>query len=410
MTQDSGHIRAEPSSLPLQGMRLLSFCHYLQGPAAAQYLADMGADVIKVEPLGGAFERHWSGARTFVDGVSAFYLSANRNKRSLAVDLKKPGARVVLDRLVASADAMLENYRPGVMERLGLGYADVSKVNPHIIYASATGFGAGGPARDRPGQDLLVQARSGLIAATGAERFTGIGCAAVDQHGAALLAMGIAAAYAKKLATGQGSRVEGSLFNAGIDLQAEALTLYYSGHHSRQRFAREAHLVTWFHEAPYGVYTIADATVALSLNPLLRVAEALKDPALAALANLDAYEERDRIAAAVAEALASWRWDDLSARFDEHGVWCERVQDYDDLRQDPQVVHSQRFAEIPVGAGQATVVRHPLKFDGVVPPIRTLPPRPGDQTAEILEQLGFSVSEIDRLRAENVVNNAVTQD
>lgn len=231
----------------------------------------------------------------------------------------------------------------------------------------------------------------------------------MDQHGAALLAMGIAAAYAKKLVTGQGSRVEGSLFNAGIDLQAEALTLYYSGHHSRERFSREPHLVTWFHEAPYGVYAIADATVALSLNPLLRVAEALENPGLAALANLDAYAERDQIAIAVAEALAGWRWDDLSARFDEHGVWCERVQDYDDLRRDPQAVHNQRFAEIPVGAGHATVVRHPLKFDGTVPPIRTLPPGPGDQTAEILEQLGFSASEVDRLFAENVVSNTETR-
>src|SRR3954447_7915753 len=128
----------------LEGLRVLSFCHYLQGPAATQYLADMGADVIKVEPLSGAFERHWSGGDTFVDGISAFFLSGNRNKRSLAVDLKQSEGRDLILRLIKRFDVVVENYRPGVMERLGLGYEDVRKVNPNIIYASATGFGADG--------------------------------------------------------------------------------------------------------------------------------------------------------------------------------------------------------------------------------------------------------------------------
>jgi len=393
----------------LGGMRLLSFCHYLQGPAAAQYLADMGADVIKVEPVGGAFERHWSGADTFVSGVSAFFVSANRNKRSLALNLKAPKARAVLERLIQSADVLLENYRPGVMDRLGLGYADVAKINPAIIYASATGFGADGPARDRPGQDLLIQARSGLIAATGASKPTGIGCAAVDQHGAALLAMGISAAYARKLATGAGTRIEGSLFNAGIDLQSEALTLYYSGQHGRERFDRDDHLVTWFHEAPYGVYQIADGAVAISLNPIKRIADALGNARLAALADLDPHVERDRIAAAVAEELAPLRYADLAPAFDKAGVWCERVQNYDELRNDPQAVHNGVFEVIPVRDGEATVVKHPLKYDGAVPPVRLLPPEAGENTVEILESLGFAKSEIEALEADGVVGSGVPQ-
>lgn len=402
MRSDVGQREIQSPKL-LDGMRVLSFCHYLQGPAAAQYLADMGADVIKVEPVKGAFERHWSGASTFVGGVSAFFVSANRNKRSLALDLKHPGAREVLQRLISSADVLLENYRPGVMQRLGLGYQDAKAINPAIIYASATGFGADGPARDRPGQDLLVQARSGLIAASGATRPTGIGCAAVDQHGAALLAMGIAAAYAHKLATGIGTLIEGSLFNAGIDLQTEALTLYYSGGYTEERFQREEHLVTWFHEAPYGVYRIADATVAISLNPIQRLADALESPRLAELAGLDAYSERDRIAAVVAEELASRRYADLAPAFDRLGVWCERVQNYDELRQDPQALHNGIFETIPVGGSDATVVKHPLKYNGEIPPVRRLPPEVGEQSIEILESLGFSPAEIERLRADRVV-------
>jgi crotonobetainyl-CoA:carnitine CoA-transferase CaiB-like acyl-CoA transferase len=148
-------------------MRVVSFCHYLQGPACTQYLADMGADVIKVEPPQGAFERHWSGGKSYVNGVSAFLLSANRNKRSLAIDLKQPKGQEIALRLIEGADAVVENFRPGVMDRLGLGYETVKARNPDIIYVSATGLGATGPASERPGQDLLMQARSGLMAVTG---------------------------------------------------------------------------------------------------------------------------------------------------------------------------------------------------------------------------------------------------
>lgn len=149
----------------LKGIRVISFCHYLQGPACSQYLADLGADVIKIEPPFGAFERHWSGGESFVEGVSAFMLSANRNKRSLAIDLKKPGARAVADRLLGWANVLVENYKPGVLDRLGLGYDHARQINPSIIYASATAYGPDGPDSSRPGQDLLMQARSGLMAA-----------------------------------------------------------------------------------------------------------------------------------------------------------------------------------------------------------------------------------------------------
>src|SRR6266536_2760498 len=202
-------------------MRVVSFCHYLQGPACTQYLADMGADVIKIEPPKGAFERHWSGGRSYVAGVSAFVLAANRNKRSLAVDLKHPKGREIVLRLIEDADVVVENFRPGVLDRLGFGYDAVRARKPDIIYASASGLGATGPAAERPGQDLLMQARSGLIAATGGGDHgpAVVGAAVVDQHGGALLAMGVLGAYFRKLQTGLGTRVESNLFSAGIDLQ-----------------------------------------------------------------------------------------------------------------------------------------------------------------------------------------------
>ena len=393
----------------LHGVRVLSFCHYLQGPAATQYLADMGADVITVEPIQGAFERRWAGASTFVEDVSAFFLAANRNKRSFAVDLKHPEARPVLDLLIASADVLVENYRPGVMDRLGLGYDKVRNIKADIIYASATGFGADGPLRDRPGQDLLIQARSGLVASTGVTP-TAIGCAAVDQHGAALLAMAVAAACVKKLTTNEGTRIEGSLFSAGVDLQTEALTLYLTGKRNREQFRRDPHLASWFHEAPYGLYEIADGFVAISLNPVQKIADCLDSPRLKELAGSDPYEDRNVIAAALAEELMKWRFDELADRFDPAGVWYERVQDYDDLCYDPQAVHNEIFTTIPVRNGEAILVKHPLKYNGCAAPLRMLPPEIGEHSAEILESLGFTDAEIGRLVEAGAIAQAGSRD
>jgi crotonobetainyl-CoA:carnitine CoA-transferase CaiB-like acyl-CoA transferase len=379
-------------------MRVVSFCHYLQGPAAAQYLADMGAEVIKVEPPGGAFERHWSGAGTYVEGVSAFYLAANRNKRSIAVDLKHPEAKAVIERLIASADVVMENFRPGVMERLGIGYEQAKALKPDIIYCSATGYGASGPMQPRPGQDLLIQAYSGLVAATGQpDRPTAIGFAAADQHGAALMAMGILGAFAKRLQTGEGTRIEASLLNAGLDLQTEPLTLYLSKGAKREVFHRHQNLATWFHEAPYGIYRIADGFVALSMNRPAKLAAALDSERIAALAETDPYLGRDQLADAVAAELRSRRLADLVPAFDAEGIWYQRVHDYDDLEGDPQIRHNQMLRKVAVKGGEATLVNHPLRYDGEVPPLRHLAIDIGEDTRAVLSELGYADAEIEAL-------------
>lgn len=394
----------------LAGLRILSFCHYLQGPAASQYLADMGADVVKVEPLAGAFERSWAGADTFVEGVSAFFLCANRNKRSLSVDLKQEEGRNVILKLVEQFDVVLENYRPGVMDRLGLGYEELRKLNPKIIYASASGFGSSGPLRDRPGQDLLVQARTGLIAATGdAHRSpTAVGCAAMDQHGAALLAMGILGAYVRQLKTGEGTRVETSLFNAGVDLQAEALTLYYSGARDSGILRRDSHLATWFHAAPYGVYRLADAHIVLSLNALPSLASALGSDELIGFDG-NAYERRNELAARLSALLAPRLFVELAPALDAFGIWYERVQDYDDLKSDPQAVHAETFSELSVKGGTATLVNHPLRYDGGAPRMRHMALNIGQDTNDVLVEAGMSPADIERLAKGGVIRLAAVE-
>ena len=386
-------------------MRVVSFCHYLQGPAATQYLADLGADVIKVEPVGGAFERHWSGGKSYVQGVSAFHLSANRNKRSIAVNLKKPGAQEVILKIIDTTDVIVENFRPGVMDRLGLGYAALKERKPDIIYASATGLGGTGPASQRPGQDLLMQARSGLVAASGSREAgpTIVGAAVVDQHGASLLAMGILAAFARRLQTGRGTRVEANLFQAGVDLQTEALTKYYARTVGKDVMKRGPNVGSWYHDAPYGAYALADCHIVLSMNDASRLAEALDSDRLRDLVHIDRYDERERYAEAVAAELAERDYESVAGKFDAAGIWYERVQDYDDLRADPQTRHLGALEAVEIRGQPVTLVAHPLQYDGSRPGFRAVPLEPGCDSRSVLAEHGFSDTEIDRLAADGVI-------
>jgi crotonobetainyl-CoA:carnitine CoA-transferase CaiB-like acyl-CoA transferase len=381
-------------------MKVVSFCHFLQGPAAMQYLSDMGAEVIKIEPPQGAYERHWAGAdRVKVGGVSAFFLCANRNARSLALDLKNPEAAEVVGRLIDGSHVVAENFRPGALDRLGLGYEDVRRRKPDIIYGSASGYGASGPYLKRPGQDLLIQAMSGLAATTGK---TGIGpapvgCAAADQHGAALFALGIAGAYARWLRTGEGTRVESSLLGAGVDLQMESLVTYYAAKANRTVLERDPHLGSWFHEAPYGIYQLADAHVAISINNLATVANALESEELRSLLSRNTYQARDEIAAALARALEPWSFAELSAAFDENGIWFARVEDLDDLLDNPQLQHNGTFHDVPVNGETVKVLDHPNRYDGRSVETFAYALQPGADTREVLEQSGFSAAEINEL-------------
>ncbi len=391
----------------LAGMKVLSFCHYLQGPACTQYLSDMGADIVKIEPKDGAFERHWAGAdRVKIDGVSAFYITANRGSRSVALDLKHVDSRKVIEALVRRSHVVVENFRAGVLERLGFGYEAVKKIKPDIVYASASGFGADGPYKDRPGQDLLIQAMSGLVHATGvpSRAPTPVGCAIADQHGGALLALGIVGAYSKMLAGGGGTKVETSLLAAGIDLQGEALTTYFAAGRGPKVFEREDHLGTWFHSAPYGIYRLADGQhVALSMNDPAKLARALKSDKIATLVGINTYDDRDRFARTMAEVLATRTFAEIEGPFDQEAIWYARVNDYDALRQNPQVVHAELLREIPAGKGKAVVVGHPVRYDGKSTASADFAAKPGQHTKEVLAEIGLSAGEVDELLGRGAV-------
>src|SRR6266545_6930676 len=279
----------------LSGIRVVSFNHFLLGPMGIQALGDLGADVIAVENSDGAWQRHWSGGDIWHDGQSMLHLCANRNKRSVAIDLKSAKGRELALRLVDTADVVAENFRPGVMEKLGLGYETLRARKPSLIYASASGYGPDGPYTQRPGQDLLAQALFGVMAITG-QQASGprpVGVSAVDHHGAALFAMGILAALVRRERTGKGCRVDASLMQAALDLQAESLVAWLNAANPPASVNARQHIAGWYYPAPYGVYATRNGYIAVSLCPLQKLAQAIEEPRLATFSDQDAWSRQD---------------------------------------------------------------------------------------------------------------------
>jgi crotonobetainyl-CoA:carnitine CoA-transferase CaiB-like acyl-CoA transferase len=388
----------------LEGIKVLSFTHFLQGPSAVQMLADIGADVVKVEPPQGAFERGWSGFDAFTEGVSIFFLLGNRNQRGIQLDLRQERAKEIVHRMVREADVVVENYRPGVMDKLGFGHEALKAINPRLVYCSCSGYGASGPNLKRPGQDLLLQAMSGMamLSGDGDSPPTPFGSAIVDQHAAVLAAYGIVAALFERERTGRGRRVESNLLNAAMDLQIEPFTYYLNKGPLWRRTSPP--MGSRFHPAPYGVYRTADGWIAISLTTPAKLAAALDSPEMAELDRPRAgIDDRDAVNALVHRLLRGRTTASVMSAFDQHDVWYAPVNDYEQVDADPQVHHNGIVQEIDhPDAGRIRLIAHPVRYDGVAPPVRRLPPRLGQHTREVLAELGCTAQEIDGLIADGV--------
>ncbi len=393
----------------LDGIRIVSFNHFLMGPLGIQFLADLGAEVISIEAMEGAFQRHWgpAGSRR-AGGETSLHLVANRNKKSIALNLKTPDGIRIARELIKTADVVAENFRPGVMDKLGLGYDALRELKPDVIYAAATGFGATGPYAARPGQDLIAQSISGLawITAKTGETPRPVGTSAIDHHGAAIFAAGLLAAIVKKLRTGQGGRVDVNLLSAALDLQAESLVCYFNGQ-GDDDIRLPARVGTWYHEAPYGIYATTDAYIGMSLGNLDKLYDVLGVPAEKRIPGDEAYARRDELSDAVGQMLATRSFAEWSELFNRNGIWFTEVNDYAAVAADPQVLHNGDLVKQAGWNGEEiTLVSHPVRYDGKAPEIH-LPPQPlGAQSAQILESLGYDGTAIADLVDRGIVRKA----
>lgn len=364
--------------LPLEGLRVLDFSQFLAGPYAALKLADMGADVVKVERAGvGDLSRQLYLTDTRIGGESTIFHAINRNKRSVEVDMKSEADRAAVRELVRGADVVLQNFRPGVMERLGFGYEAVREINPKVVYGSVTGYGTEGPWVDLPGQDLLAQARSGMMWLTGGagDGPVAVGLPIGDVLAGAALAHGVLALLFRRERHGIGGLVETSLMEVLADLQFELLTTWLNdgGRMPKRSAQNPAHA---YLAAPYGVYRTADGHMAIAMGKLdiLAGLTGLN----AATAGLDPFAERDRIKAGLAAALAGKTTAEWMERFIAADIWAAPVMDWRELVASGIMQTLDMLQEVRRGEVRLQTTRLPIKFDGHRPAGDRAAPSLGD--------------------------------
>ena len=376
----------------LGGYRVLDVSVAMAGPLAAMRLGDLGADVVKVEPVTGEWQRHTAAGGAVGNEVNASFLSLNRNKRSLAVDLKSDAGRELLYELVRTADVFLQNYRPGVAARLGLDYDTLRALKPSLVYVSISGYGESGPYAEWPGQDLLVQAMSGALFSAGHPDEPPVAAPyfLADAVTAYSAFEGVLAALLHRERTGEGQLVQVNMLDAVIALQMQELSVHTVGGVPQTR-SEEVHAHSYI-RAPYGIFTTADGYISLAFANLPVLAEVLDAPQLAGLdAERDGFARRDEIAAAVSTALLRETTEHWLLKLRERGVWCGPVLSYDDLRTDPQVMHNESFVtyEHPT-EGTVTTPGFPYRFSRTPAEVDRPAPLVGEHTDELLAELGLS--------------------
>lgn len=313
------------TDMPLDGILVLDFSQFLAGPVAALRLADLGARVIKIErPIVGDIGRGLAFAGKFIDGESISFHAMNRNKLGITADLKDPDDLARVIELIKKADVMIQNFRPGVMERIGLDFESVRNINPKMIYASISGYGDTGPWRDRPGQDLLAQSLSGLpwLSGSGNAGPVPIGLSLADHLTSCHLAQGVTALLVRRARTGLGGLVQTSLMESMLDLQFELLSAYMND--STVTVERHGtYSANAFLPAPYGIYPTADGHLALAMNPIPKLGALLGIPELEAMVDEEQWwNEQERIEILLATQLKVRTTEEWLELLDGHDIWC----------------------------------------------------------------------------------------
>lgn len=389
----------------LSGVRVVDLSRALAGPTCTALLGDLGADVIKVEGLPDG-----DGARTWspFDGEDSLYFAAiNRNKRSVALRLRDERAHEVLEQLIASADVLVENFRPGTLARMGLAPEDLRRRHQRLVIASISGFGSRGPERGTPGLDQVAQGMSGLMSVTGSGSPTRVGVPIVDSITGVVGALGVCAALTSRERTGQGSHVETSLLESAMNMlsfQAQqflSLGVVPTGNGND-------HPVIW----PYGTFATKDEQINIAAGndrQWSALCEVLGEPELAArpgwTTGPDRLARREEVRAEVERLLAARPAHEWVPALREAGIPAGPVHTLDKVFADPQVQALGMVAEVTTAAGKALpLLRGPLSVDGTAPPIHRAPPALGQDSRAVLQELGICEADIDELVEAGVVH------
>lgn len=382
------------SMTPLDDITVLDFSRVLAGPYCTMQLADLGARVIKIEHPGkGDDTRAWG--PPFVNGESAYFLSVNRNKESVALDLKAAAARPVLDALFARADVVVENFRPGTMERLGLGYDMVAAAHPRTIYCSISGFGQSGPRSLEPGYDAMMQAEGGLMSITGPADGSAyrVGVAIGDIATGMFAVQGILAALLARARTGRGQRVDIAMLDAVTSLLTyQASSAFATGMTPVRMGNRHPSI------APYDTFAAADGEFVLSVgndDQFRRMCAVLDAPALATdrrfATNADRVRHCEALRHELGALLRRWTRDGLLHALTGAGVPCGAVRSVTEALADPQLAAREMIVPLEhVTAGVIRVLGTPLKLSDTPASVRLPPPTLGQHTESVLREFGFS--------------------
>jgi crotonobetainyl-CoA:carnitine CoA-transferase CaiB-like acyl-CoA transferase len=391
-----------PDRGPLAGLLVLDLSRVLSGPYCTMLLADMGARVVKVEQPGRGDEtRAWG--PPFLGGESAYFLSINRNKESLTLDLKRPEAVRIAAALASRADVLVENFRPGTLERLGLGHEVLSAANPGLITCSISGFGQDGPKRDRPGYDMVIQAEGGLMDLTGPADGSGyrLGVAVADILTGTFAAQGVLLALRARERTGRGQKVDVAMLDSVAALLSYQAGLQFAGQAPRRMGNRHPTI------APYDSFETADGGMVLAVGNDEQWQRFCPVAGLASLAARDEYRENpgrvrhyEAIRPAIADVMRTRTTAEWVDALTAQGVPCAAVRSVGDVLADPQLAARGMIAHLEhPTAGVIGQLGVPIKLSETPGGVRTPPPRLGEHTEKILrEDVGLADEEIRRLR------------
>lgn len=376
----------------LEGVLVLDMSQFLSGPFAALRLGDLGARVIKIErPDGGDLCRRLYLTDTEIGGDSTLFHAINRGKEGFAADFKNPDDIELVKRLIAKADVVIQNFRPGVIGRLGLDYESAKAINPGIVYASITGYGEDGPWAMLPGQDLLAQARTGVMWLNG-DRDQGpvpFGLAIADLLAGNAIVQGVLAGLVRRGRKGEGAHIETSLLEALVDFQFEVLTTYLNdgGRAPTRSGFRNAHA---YLSAPYGVYQTQDGWLAIAMTPLDKLGHVLGLPAITGLPANAGFERRDDLKRIIAAHMATRPTRHWLASMQPADIWCAEVLDW------PALFDSEAFKALdmlqtlvrPEGH-EVRTTRSPIRVNGRREDCHSAAPRIGEHTERIRAEMGI---------------------